>query len=99
MYWIDKNDKAHYVKTLEEISNHDYNNNLSSIIKENNITDRCGYGNKQFIVQGVGKCNPAIQELVSANSMKDCIVYINEKYKERIITGTLMCIQYYEVIE
>lgn len=99
MYWIDKNDKAHYVESLKEISNNDYNNHLSFIIEENNITDKCGCGNKQFIVRGIGKYSPAIQELVSANSMSECVAYIYEKYKERITIGILLCVQYYEVIK
>lgn len=98
MYWIGMDNKARYVKTVEEISEGDYNNNVCTIIEENGIMCRCGIGFKQFIVQGVGRYNPSVQEVVSANSMKECIEFINRKYKNRIENGTLLWIKYYEVI-
>lgn len=99
MYWIDKNNNAHYANSPENISIDDYNNNLYIIIDENNITDRSGKGNKQFIVQGIGKYNVSVQELVLADSMKECVVYVNRKYSDRIAIGTLLYIRYYEVVE
>lgn len=99
MYWIDMDNNAHYVSDIKDISNKDFNNSLSKIIFEDGLTDISGNGNKRFIVSGIGKVDPAIQELISADSMKECVEYVNRKYAYRIAIGTLLCIQYYRVVE
>lgn len=96
MFWIDKNDIAHHVDSFEDISENDYYN-VAIIIEEDKITDRYGNGNKKFIIHGVGRYKPAIQEIVSANSLLECRYIVEQKHKERLAENSLLCIMYYEV--
>ena len=98
IYWIDKSNIAHKVKHHDDISDYDYQYNVCAIIDKSVLTGSWGAGDKQFIVSGSGRGAEAIQELVFANSLVECIDCVKEKYKERIENETLINIQYYEVM-
>lgn len=99
MYWIDKNNNAHYVRSCDDISKYDYENNASSFIEDDSITATYGNGYKKFIVQGAGYRSPYVQNLVSANTISECKCIVENTYKERIDSKQLIIIGFYEVVD
>lgn len=98
MFWIDKKDIAHYFNSVDEICENDYKNNLVMIVTDPVNINQCNLKDKMFLVRGIGKIKPAISELVSAHSLKECEEKITQKYKKRLMEKSLLCVKYYEII-
>lgn len=95
MFWIDQKDMAHYVNSMDEISEDEYKNNFRMLFT-NPLPVEINKGRGVFLVVGIGKYSPGIFEIVLADTLEECEKIISLKYKQRILEKTLY-MKYYKI--
>ena len=94
MFLIDHEDKAHYVESEDK----SHKINWFMACQDPSNMELYYSGNKVFLARGVGRCKPAVFELVQADTLQECEEKIAQKYEQRLLENSLLCLTYYEVV-